>query len=209
MRDPRGEIVAPVSNRASVGRRFRFVALLAAAVWLTSLPAPAQAQARKPIPPSTLKYPLEWSFTTPPPRGAVTPGSACEVAEEYVNQINASRPAMHISELFAEDGVVFQGGGKLLRGRQEIHGFYSATDAGSAVIPIAFIDNGAECVMEIAIQGYGANQPFRMAGSRHFTITPDRKIARLLFFDYANVPPSTGRQGKPLSPSTPQTQQGK
>jgi len=209
MRDPIGEIVAPVSSRSSVGLRVGFVAWLAAAVCLTWWPTPAQAQARKPIPPSTLKYPLEWSFTTPPPRGAVTPDSACEVAEEYVNQINASRPAMRISELFAEDGIVFQGGGKMLRGRKEIHGFYSATDAVAAVIPIAFIDNGAECVMEIAIQGYGVNQPFRMAGSRHFTITPDRKIARLLFFDYANVAPSTGRQGKPLSPSTPQTQQGK
>ena len=142
--------------------------------------------------------PLEWSFKTPPPRGTVTPDSACEVAEEYVRQINASRPAMRISELFAEDGIVFQGGGKLMRGRQEIHAFYSATDAGAGVIPLAFIDNGAECVMEIAIQGYGSNEPWKLAGARHFTISPDRKIARLLFFDYGSVPPATGRQGKPL-----------
>ena len=204
-----GEIAVLFWNRSSVGSQFRIVALLAAAAGLMWLPSSATAQGRKPLPPSKMKYPLEWSFKTPPPRGTVTPDSACEVAEEYVRQINASRPAMGISDLFAEDGIAFQGGGKLLRGRKEIHGFYSTTDAGSGVIPLSFIDNGAECVMEIAIQGYGANQPFRMAGSRHFTITPDRKIARLLFFDYANVAPSTGRQGKPLSPSTPQTQQGK
>ena len=192
------KVVVLVGTGAGGGSRMRWVAGLIAAAVLTGLPLSVTAQARKPLPPSKMQYPLEWSFKTPPPRGTVTPDSACEVAEEYVRQINASRPAMGISDLFAEDGIVFQGGGRLLRGRQEIHGFYSKTDAGAGVIPLAFIDNGAECVMEIAIQSYGANQPWRMAGSRHFTVTPDRKISRLLFFDYASAPPSTGRQGKPL-----------
>jgi hypothetical protein len=160
-------------------------------------PWSAAAQTRKPLPPSQMKYPLEWAFKMPPPRGTVTPGSACEVAEEYVRQINASRPAMGIADLFAEDGVVLQGGGKVLRGRKEIHGFYSATDAGRGVIPLSFIDSGAECVMEIAIQAYGPDETWRLAGSRHFTMTVDRQIARLVFFDYGNVPPATGRQGAP------------
>lgn len=193
-----GKVVVPVSAGAGVGSSMRWVAWLITAAALTVLPSSITAQARKPLPPSKMQYPLEWSFKTPPPRGTVTPDSACEVAEEYVRQINASRPAMGISELFAEDGVVFQGGGKLLSGRKEIHAFYSMTDAGAGVIPLAFIDNGAECVMEIAIQSYGTNQPWRLAGARHFTLTPDRRIARLLFFDYGSVPPSTGRQGKPL-----------
>lgn len=170
---------------------------IAAAVGV--LPASARAQAPKPLPPTQMKYPLEWAFKTPPPRGTVTPGSACEVAEEYVRQINAQRPAMGIADLFAEDGVVFQGGGKLLRGRKEIHGFYSVTDAGAGVIPLSFIDSGAECVMEIAIQAYGPNQPWRLAGARHFTMTPDRKIARLVFFGYDSVAPATGRQGQPAA----------
>ena len=160
-------------------------------------PGSIGAQARSPLPPSLMKYPLEWAFKKPPPRGAVAPGSACEVAEEYVRQINASRPAMGIADLFAEDGVVLQGGGKLLRGRKEIHGFYSVTDAGRGVIPLSFIDNGAECVMEIAIQGYGPDEPWRLAESRHFTMNRDRQIARLVFFDYGSVPPATGRQGVP------------
>jgi hypothetical protein len=193
-----GKNAALVEIGSQVQSRMRWVAGFIAAIAMTAMPQSVAAQARKPLPPSKMTYPLEWAFTTPPPRGTVTPDSACEVAEEYVRQINASRPAMRISELFAEDGIVFQGGGKLLRGRKEIHGFYSTTDAGAGVIPLAFIDNGAECVMEIAIQGYGANQPWRLAGARHFTITPDRRIARLLFFDYGSVPPSTGRQGKPL-----------
>ena len=36
------------------------------------------AEAQKPLPPSKMQYPLEWAFKTPPPRGTVTPGSACE-----------------------------------------------------------------------------------------------------------------------------------
>lgn len=200
-----GKVDVPGASGAQVRFRMGWVTGVLGLVALAVVPSPVVAQARKPMPPSKMLYPLEWSFTTPPPRGPVTPDSACEVAEEYVRQINASRPAMGISDLFAEDGVMFQGGGKLMRGRKEIHAFYSATDAGAGVIPLAFIDNGAECVMEIAIQGYGSNEPWRLAGSRHFTLTPDRKIARLLFFDYASVPPATGRQGKPL----PQTQPGK
>lgn len=193
-----GEFAVPVGIGSNVRSWMTHVALLTAAVGLAWWPAPASAQARKPLPPTKMGYPLEWSFTTPPPRGAVTPDSACEVAEEYVRQINASRPAMGIADLFAEDGIAFQGGGKLLRGRKEIHGFYSATDAGAGVIPLSFIDNGAECVMEIAIQGYGSNEPWKLAGVRHFTITPDRRISRLVFFDYSSVPPATGRQGQPI-----------
>ena len=154
------------------------------------------AKAQRPLPPSKMKYPLEWAFKTPPPRGTVTPGSACEVAEEYVRQINAKRPALGIADLFAEDGVILQGGGRLLRGRKEIHGFYSITDAGRGVIPLSFIDNGAECIMEMAIQSYGPDETWRLAGSRHFTMAPDRQIARLVFFGYDSVPPATGRQGR-------------
>jgi|SRR5687767_14219 hypothetical protein len=181
-----------------VGSWTRGMVLLAALAMVSGLlPGSAAAQSRSPLPPSQMRYPLEWAFKTPPPRGAVVPGSACEVAEEYVRQINASRPAMGIADLFAEDGVVLQGGGKLLRGRKEIHGFYSVTDAGRGVIPLSFIDNGAECVMEIAIQAYGPDEPWRLAGSRHFTMNRDRQIARLVFFDYGSVPPATGRQGIP------------
>ncbi len=195
-----GENAVPVDCRCLAGAVATRVALMAVALAVGMMPRVASAQAKAPLPPSKMTYPLEWSFKTPPPRGSVTPGSACEVAEEYVRQINASRPAMGISDLFAEDGIAFQGGGKLLRGRKEIHGFYSTTDAGSGVIPLSFIDNGAECVMEIAIKGYGTNEPWKLAGARHFTITPDRRIARLLFFDYGSVPPATGRQGGPAQP---------
>ena len=139
---------------------------------------------KPPLPASPMTYPLTWEFKEPPPRGMVTPGSACEVAEEYVRQINAKRPATKVADLFAEDGVVLQGRGKVLRGRQEIHGFYDFADNGRGVIPLSFLDHGAECVMEIAIQRYGPDETWRLAGARHFTIGPDRQITRLIFFDY-------------------------
>jgi hypothetical protein len=167
---------------------------IAIGIFLTTQPIAITAQ-KPPLPPSKMQYPLEWAFKVPPPRGAVTPGSACEVAEEYVRQINAKRPATGVGDLFAEDAVVLQGKGKVLRGRKEIHGFYDVTDAGRGVIPLSFLDNGAECVMEIAIQRYGPDATWRLAGARHFTIGPDRQITRLIFFDYdGNVaPPASGR----------------
>jgi hypothetical protein len=155
------------------------------AIGLFLILAPNLAEAQKPpLPPTKMNYPLEWAFKVPPPRGTVTPNSACEVAEEYVRQINAKRPATGVGDLFAEDGVVLQGRGKVLRGRKEIHGFYDVTDAGRGVIPLSFLDNGAECVMEIAIQRYGPDETWRLAGARHFTIGRDRLITRLVFFDY-------------------------
>jgi hypothetical protein len=155
-----------------------------------SLQPVTSAAQRPPLPPSKMHYPLEMAFKVPPPRGTVTPNSACEVAEEYVRQINEKRPATKVADLFAEDGVLLQGGGKLLRGRKEIHGFYDFADAGRGVIPLSFIDNGAECYMEIAIQPYGPDATWRLAGTRHFTITPDRQIARLIFYAYESTPPA-------------------
>ena len=150
---------------------------------------------KPPLPASAMKYPLAWEFNVPPPRGTVTPDSACEVAEEYVRQINAKRPATKVADLFAEDAVLLQGRGKLLQGRKEIHGFYDFADNGRGVIPLSFLDHGAECVMEIAIQRYGADETWRLAGARHFTIGPDRQITRLIFFDYAAAvsPPPQGK----------------
>src|SRR5688500_17014800 len=131
---------------------------------LLALTAGLAAQTPKPmpkgLPPSTLRYPLEWEFKTPPPRGTVTPGSACEVAEEYVWQINFKRPATGVGDLFAEDAELLQDRGRLLKGRKAIHAFYGSTDGGRAVIPIAFLDSGAECYMEIAIQRYGPDETF-------------------------------------------------
>jgi len=157
---------------------------------LLALTVALAAQTPKPmpkgLPPSKLHYPLEWEFKTPPPRGPVTPGSACEVAEEYVRQVNAKRPAMGVSELFAQDAELLQDRGRLLKGRKAIHEFYSTTDGGRAVIPIAFLDSGAECYMEIAIQRYGPDETFRLAGTRHFTINANGEISRLVFFSYGS-----------------------
>ena len=157
--------------------------LIPAVAVLLALKPPVHA-AQAPWPPSKVQYPLESRFTVPPPRGSVTPNSSCEIAAEYVRQINAKRPATHVADLFAENAVVLQGRGKVLRGRQEIHGFYDFADNGRGVIPLSFLDNGAECVMEIAIQRYGPDETWRLAGARHFTIGPDRLITKLVFFDY-------------------------
>jgi hypothetical protein len=175
---------------------------LASALALSAVPA---AQSPKPmptgLPPSKMLYPLEWEFKTPPPRGTVIPGSACEVAEEYVRQVNLERPAMGVSGLFAEDAELLQDRGRLLKGRAAIHAFYSTTDGGRAVIPIAFVNSGAECYMEIAIQRYGPDETFRLAGARHFTIDPQGRISRLVFFSYgsggtANNPAATPGRGR-------------
>jgi len=168
-----------------------YLVLALSAVTGAQLPGPMP----KGLPRTTMKYPLEWEFKTPPPRATPRPSSACIVAEEYVRQVNESRPAMRLSELFAEDAELLQDRGRLLKGRAEIHAFYSTTDGGRAVIPIAFIDMGAECYMEIALQRYGPDETFQLAGSRHFTIDPTGKISRLIFFSYGTGGGARGQGG--------------
>src|SRR5687767_9526950 len=98
---PRGHLQETLHMRDTILAR---VTLAATALAMTAVLA---AQSPKPmpkgLPPSKMHYPLEWEFKTPPARGSVTPGSACEVAEEYVRQINFKRPATTVSELFALD----------------------------------------------------------------------------------------------------------
>jgi hypothetical protein len=168
------------------------VYIVVALIAVVSAQSPAPMP--KGLPPSTMRYPLEWEFKTPPPRGTVRPGSACVVAEEYVRQVNDKRPAMGVSELFADDAELLQDRGRLLKGRAAIHAFYSTTDGGRAVVPIAFIDSGAECYMEISIQRYGPDETFRLAGTRHFTIDPAGTISRLVFFSYGSGGNAQGQQ---------------
>jgi hypothetical protein len=158
------------------------------------------AQTRGPLPPSRIQYPFGFEFKTEPPRGTVTPGSACEVADQYVRLVAAKRPATDVPELFAEDGV-FLYEGKLRRGRKEIHEFYDHADAAGGAIPISFTDHGAECFMEVAVLPYGSDT-WQLGVSDHFTITPDRKIARLIIYSHVRgtgAPP----QGRPTTAKTP------
>jgi hypothetical protein len=157
--------------------RWRSVLFVVVAAGI-SAPAPAASQAR--IPPSTLEYPLVWEFKTPPARAVAAAGSSCEVAQQYVTLVAAKR-AKEIPDLFAEDGVfLFQG--RLRKGRAEIHGFYDTVNV-RGVIPISFTDKGAECFMETA-NLVGNDDIWRLTAVDHFTIAPDRKIARLIIWTY-------------------------
>lgn len=146
---------------------------------------PPVARAQQKLPPSTLQYPLVWEFQTPPPRATPAAGSACETANQYVNLIGAKR-GREVPELFAEDGVfLFQG--RLRRGRKEIHGFYDTVNVRGA-IPVSFTDKGAECFMELANLS-GGDDTWRLTAIDHFTVTPNRQIARLVIWAY--TPPAT------------------
>jgi hypothetical protein len=153
-----------------------YVALLMIASGVLVSPAAVDAQER--IPPSTLPYPLVSEFKGPPPPATARPDSACKAAEHYSTLIR-SRRAKEVPDLFAEDGVLLTRG-EVRRGRKEIHGFYDAL-TGTGATPIAFIDSGAECFMELASRQVDADI-WRITAVDHFTVAPDGKIARLLIY---------------------------
>jgi hypothetical protein len=184
-----------MQNRVALTLRFLSLSTAGLLLLLSlGLLSQAAAQSPKSLPPSKLQYPVGFEFKTAPPRGTVTPGSACEVADQYVRLIAAKRPATDVPELFAEDGVLLYQG-KLRRGRKEIHEFYDYADAAGGAIPISFTENGAECFMEVAILPYGSDT-WRLGVSDHFTITPDRRIARLIIYSHelGSGDPPQGRQ---------------
>lgn len=129
-------------------------------------------------------WPTAIIFDGTPPRAVPVPGSACEIANEYVTLI-ATDHAAQVPELFAEDGEFVGVEERVLRGRAEIASFYNRVHQGGAV-PLSFIDRDDECIMELAGQRPNADPSgpakYRLVAIDHFTITRDRKIKRLVIF---------------------------
>ena len=99
-----------------------------------------------------------------PPRGTVTPNSACEVAERVTSgksTPNDPRPASPIS--LPEDGVVLQGRGCIARPERNPR-ILRCDRRRPRRDPLSFLDNGAECVMEIAIQRYRSRRNMAARG---------------------------------------------
>lgn len=139
-----------------------------------------------------------WQATTvfdKKPQAAVpTKGSACEVAADYVHIVEGGG-GTKIVPLFAPDAEFMGPEERVLRGREEIGGFYAKVpklvlDA----VPISFVDRGNECFMELAVRSQSGPTAYRLLAIDHFTVNKDRLISRLIIY----FRPSAGREAAQL-----------
>ena len=163
------------------------------------------------------RWPFDHTFASQPPRAQPVPGSACEVANEYVTRGGSETPAM-----FAPDGVYMGPYDIIYRGPAEIALWYTrpgAHEPGKAgegppkIIPLSFVDRGDECFMELAnlrpsIEP-GKPAQYRLVAVDHFTVGPDRKIKRLVIYirpdpleESIRRGDAHGRAAWPIPPST-------
>jgi hypothetical protein len=161
-------------------------------------------------------WPFEHTFASQPPRGQVTPGSACEVGDAFMRGNGAS-----LADLFAEDAVFMGPYDIIYRGREEIRLWFGrpgAHDPGKPeqgppkIVPVSFVDRGDECFVEVSQlrPNTEPGQPdrYRLVAIDHFTIGPDRKIERLVIYgrpdpmeDLVRRGLAHGRSDWPIPPS--------
>ena len=120
------------------------------------------------------------------PEAATVHGKSCEVAKRYVDLTNAKQYG-ELHTLFAEDAVFLTPVGKVLRGSKEIGAFYSTMieSLGADLVPISFISDGADCVMELAARtknDKAAGKGFQLSAIDHFTVNAEGKIIHMIVY---------------------------
>lgn len=122
-------------------------------------------------------------FTSKPPAATVH-GKSCEVAQRYVDIINAGKYG-ELKTLFADDAVFLTPVGKVLRGAQEIGAFYTSM-IGSLqpdIVAVSFISDGPACVMElVARTNNDTDKGYQLSAIDHFTVNAEGKIANMIVY---------------------------
>ncbi|MGE0387425.1 MAG: nuclear transport factor 2 family protein [Gammaproteobacteria bacterium] len=122
-------------------------------------------------------------FDTAPPAASAQGKPACQPAQQYVD-ITAQRRYQDLGSLFAEDAVFVAPNGKVLRGADEIGAFYAAflPTIDPDNVPISFIADGSECVMELVSRIKHGDGKYRLAAIDHFTVNAAGKIVHMVVY---------------------------
>lgn len=123
-------------------------------------------------------------FDTPPPAASTRGKRACQPAQKYVDLIAAGRYDQ-LGSLFADDATFVTPIGKVLHGPAAIGEFYMGflPTIKPRNVPISFIADGNECVMELVTATNMDNyEKYRLAAIDHFTIDKHGKIRHMVVF---------------------------
>jgi hypothetical protein len=108
-------------------------------------------------------------FDTIPAAAQPSPGLACAAAQ--------------IGALFSSNAIFLSPDGNIYRGQAEITRFYSNFPGrvGPAIVPLSFVGEGNECIMELA-ERRDPDGKFRLGAIDHFTVDGSGKIARMVVY---------------------------
>lgn len=133
---------------------------------------------------SEAEHPETDVFAVPPPAADASEKPACRVARTYVERVNAGRYG-DMAELFSADAVFLTPLGKVIRGRDEIRAFYAGLLGKllPTVVPISFIADGQECVMELAATlRESSDGRYRLSAIDHFTVDVEGRIRHMIVY---------------------------
>lgn len=123
-------------------------------------------------------------FDTEPPAASTRGKRACQPAQKYVDLIAAGRYDQ-LGSLFAADATFVTPIGKVLHGPAAIGDFYMGflPTIKPRNVPITFIADGDECVMELVTATNMDNyEKYRLAATDHFTVDKHGKIRHMVVF---------------------------
>ena len=123
-------------------------------------------------------------FDAPPPAASTRGKRACQPAQKYVDLIEAGHYD-RIGSLFADNAIFVTPIGKVLHGPAAIGNFYMGflPTIKPRNVPITFIADGNECVMELVTATSMDNyEKYRLAATDHFTIDKHGKIRHMVVF---------------------------
>jgi hypothetical protein len=117
------------------------------------------------------------------------PGTASVVAERYIALFNSGRAA-ELGGLFAPDAITYPPTQDVLRGREEIDGFYRKMGkVMPRLIPVAYVGNKTDSVVDIAVEmEIDGQQRFVLTVVDHFTVDDQGLITRMVAFVRADRP---------------------
>jgi SnoaL-like domain len=126
-------------------------------------------------------YPHSDRFEAPPRAVSAEHKPACTVASRYIDLINAGQYSK-LSELFSEAAEFLAPSGEVLHGRVAIDRFYSnfLGKLRPKAIPLSFIAEGRECVLELAAAPGVDEGHYILAAMDHFTIDDAGKISHMV-----------------------------
>jgi hypothetical protein len=126
-------------------------------------------------------YPHSDRFETPPRAVSAEQKPACAAASRYVDLINAGQYSK-LSELFSDAAEFLTPSGEVLHGRVAIERFYNnfLSKLRPKVVPLSFIAEGHECVMELAAAPGVDEGHYILSAMDHFTIDDAGKILHMV-----------------------------
>jgi hypothetical protein len=173
------------SREAQVVARWSPIALLAGflavplSAWVGAPPAPAV-----PGGPIDTRFTGAEVYLARPQRAKLPAGTACALAESYVDHINAGR-FRAAADLFAADAILFEPTRRTYRGLVEIRTFYEVQIGRMRpeVVPVSYLGDERDCMVELATRTEIAGEPrYALVSIDHFTVDAHGKASRMIAF---------------------------